>query len=91
MRAEGCSPWFVTGYVRGVGNDFTADGTWIFADENLAAATSLPFDTYVWVEGYGRFRVADRGLLGPRHLDLAVWTLEEAYAATGWRCVTVEG
>jgi hypothetical protein len=28
------------------------------------------------------FRVADRGRLSPTHIDVAVWTLDEAYALT---------
>lgn len=88
-QAGYCAEWWTTGYVRGDGNPYTADGTSIWTDENIAAAVSLPFDSKVWVEGYGVYRIADRGHLGANHIDLAVWTLAEAYEATGWRTLCV--
>lgn len=86
LSASGCELYQITGYVR---TDFagpTADGTPIRTDEPIVAASyNLPLGSYVWIEDLGTFRVADRGMLGPRHLDVATWTRSEAYQLTGWR------
>lgn len=79
-----CAVYTITGYVRTEFSDYTADGTPILTDEPIAASGyDLPFGAMVDVDGLGIFRIADRGLLGPRHLDIAVWSRAEAYAITG--------
>ncbi len=81
-----CSSWWFTGYAR---TDFpgrTADGTPTSTREPILAATSLPLGSYVYVPEWDTtFRVADRGLLGAKHLDVLTDSRQEAYALTGWR------
>lgn len=80
----------ITGYVRTEFSPWTADGTSVYTDEPIAAASNwIPFDSYVIVDGLGTFRVADRGYLGPAHIDVAVWSYAEAYAITSVRNVCV--
>jgi 3D (Asp-Asp-Asp) domain-containing protein len=84
----------ITAYVRTEygPNAKTFDGTSIFADEPIAAASwNIPIDSVVEVEGLGSYRVADRGALGSRGwVDIAVWSRSEAFALTSTRriCVT---
>ena len=87
-------PWCyqgrITGYVRGTGNALTYDGTSIWTSEDIVAAGwDIPLQSVVYVEGLGNFRVADRGKLGPGHIDVAVWSLTEAYALTSVRRICV--
>lgn len=87
-----CDSWFVTGYVRGEGSAYTADGTSVWSGEAVAAAPYwVPFGTYVTVDGLGTYRVADRGRLGERHLDVLVDTRRQAYALTGTYTVCLGG
>ena len=88
-----CEPYWITGYVRTEYSARTYDGTSVYTDEPIVAASwNLPIDTIVEIEELGRFRVADRGHLGPRHIDVAVWSRPEAFALTGRRrvCVVAE-
>ena len=88
-----CESYVITGYVRTEFSARTYDGTSIYTDEPIVAASwNLPIDTIVEIEELGRFRVADRGHLGPRHIDVAVWSRPEAFALTGDRrvCVVAE-
>ena len=80
----------VTGYVRGEGSPWTYDGTSIWEEGIAAAGWNIRLGSMVWVDGLGTFRVADRGMLGPDHIDIAVYTRREAFAITGWRaaCLT---
>ena len=79
-----CYRGVVTAYVRSEYGPTTYDGTPIGTSEAIAAAGwDIPLDSVVSVEGLGTYRVADRGMLGPGHIDVAVWTRQEAYAATG--------
>jgi 3D (Asp-Asp-Asp) domain-containing protein len=83
-----CEEYVITGYVRTAPyhSSRTYDGTPILTPEPIVAGSwNLPIGTVVQVEGLGRFRVADRGHLGARHIDVAVWSDEEAYALTGIR------
>ncbi|MGE4164219.1 MAG: hypothetical protein AB7G23_21055 [Vicinamibacterales bacterium] len=83
-----CELYVITGYVRTAPyhSDRTYDGTPILTPEPIVAASwNLPIDTVVQVAGLGRFRVADRGRLGTRHIDVAVWSEAEAFALTGER------
>jgi 3D (Asp-Asp-Asp) domain-containing protein len=56
-----------------------------------AASSSLAIGSRVAIDGLGVSRVADRGYLGERHIDVAVWSRAEAYALTGVRDVCVVG
>jgi 3D (Asp-Asp-Asp) domain-containing protein len=85
-----CGPIRVTGYSRHEFSPRTADGTSIYADEPIAAASwNVPLNSYVEIEGVGTFRIADRGMLGNGSpltwVDVAVWSRAEAYALTGVR------
>lgn len=90
-RAEECETYRVTGYVRGHHSPRTFDGTSVWTEEPLAAASwNVPIGAKVEIEGVGTFRVADRGGgLGPRHVDVLVDSVAEAYALTDWRTVCV--
>jgi hypothetical protein len=88
-----CQDARVTGYVRGAHSPWTYDGTSIFTDEPIAAASwDIPLQSMVAVWGLGPFRVADRGsgLGSGGWIDIAVWSRDEAYALTSVRrvCVT---
>jgi hypothetical protein len=79
----------ITGYWRLAPyfNPHTFDGTPITTPEDIVAASwDVPLGARVTIEHpltEGRtFRVADRGRLSPTHIDVAVWTLDEAYALT---------
>lgn len=83
-----CGPAHITGYVRTEFSPHTADGTSIYTDEPIVAASyDVAMGATVEIEGLGTFRVADRGMLGNGHpltwIDVAVWTHSEAYALTG--------
>lgn len=88
--AEACFEGRATGYVRSEYGPLTADGTPILTDEPIAAAGyAIPLGAYVSVEGLGVYRVADRGMLGPYDVDIAVWSRAEAYAITSQRQVCI--
>lgn len=85
----------ITGYSRHEFSPRTFDGTPIWTEEPIVAASwNIPLGWYVDVEGLGTYRVADRGMLGSSGwIDIATWSRAEAYALTGWRqiCVTPPG
>lgn len=89
-----CQEATLTAYVRTEygPNAKTFDGTSIFVDEPIAAASwNIPLDSIVHVDGIGSYRVADRGSLGSYGwVDIAVWSRSEAFALTSTRriCVT---
>jgi 3D (Asp-Asp-Asp) domain-containing protein len=92
--AAWCGRSFTTGYVRTEHGTHTADGTPIWTQEPIAAAGySIPLGSYVEVEGLGRYRVADRGMLGADNIDIAVWDRATAFQITGMRgyCVYPPG
>jgi 3D (Asp-Asp-Asp) domain-containing protein len=74
-----------------VGSAHTYDGTSIWTDEPIAAASwNIPMGSYVEVEGVGTYRVADRGMLGSSGwVDIAVYSHAEALALTDVRTVCV--
>jgi 3D (Asp-Asp-Asp) domain-containing protein len=82
--AQECQQYVVTSYAAAEYPGWTADGsttTWgaINRGEPIAAASfNVPFGSTVWVEGLGSYRVADRGQLGARHIDVLVPTRGEA-------------
>lgn len=78
----------ISGYVRGHHSDYTFDGTSVWSREPIAACSyNLALGQMIEVEGLGVYRCADRGMLGPRHIDILVDDLPTAYAITGWRLV----
>ena len=83
VQAANCDSYRVTGYVRGQGSGWTYDGTSEYTREAIAAASwNVPIDAKVQVDGVGTFRVADRGNLSARHIDVLVDSVSEAYALT---------
>lgn len=86
-----CRSVWTTGYVRSEFSPWTFDGTPIWTDEPIVAASwDIPIGHYVELEGLGRFRVADRGMLGSDGwIDVATWSRAEAYQITGtrWACI----
>ena len=84
VSAQECSEFVVTAYAASDYPGLTADGstTTVAAlnrGERIAAASSwVPFGSYVQVVGVGNFRVADRGYLGPKHLDILMRSRYEA-------------
>jgi hypothetical protein len=90
-----CRGVMVTGYVRTEFSAHTYDGTSIYTDEPIAAASwDIPIGQHVVIKGLGRYRVADRGMLGSDGwVDVAVWSRSEAYAITGRReaCIVDPG
>jgi 3D (Asp-Asp-Asp) domain-containing protein len=87
----GCRQMRITGYVRTAFSHYTWDGTSIYSDEPIVAASwDIPMGYYVQIDGLGTYRVADRGLLGSSGwVDVAVWSPDDAYALTGYRQVCV--
>lgn len=82
-----CQAMKITGYVRGEQSARTFDGTSIYTDEPIVAASwNVPLGWYADIDGLGLHRVADRGMLGSAGwLDVAVWDRATAYGLTGWR------
>jgi 3D (Asp-Asp-Asp) domain-containing protein len=90
-REGGCRQMRITGYVRTEFSTHTWDGTSIYTDEPIVAASwDVPIGAYVAIDGLGVYRVADRGLLGSSGwIDVAVWSRREAFDLTGYRQVCV--
>jgi len=86
-----CQESRVTGYVRSEYGPYTSDGTPIYTDEPIAAASwNIPIDSTVVVDGLGTYRIADRGTLGSSGwVDIATWSRAEAYELTSVRTVCV--
>lgn len=89
--SQRCMAARITGYVRTDGDPYTYDGTSIYTEEAIAAASwNIPIDSMVEVEGYGAVRIADRGMLGSTGwIDIAVWSRAEALSLTSYRTVCV--
>lgn len=88
--APWCGPTRITGYVRTDGNAHTYDGTPIWTNEPIVAASwDVLIGSVAEIDGLGSFRVADRGMLGNGNpmpwVDVAVWTRREALDLTGVR------
>lgn len=92
-RAQSCQTYHITGYVRGHHSALTFDGTSVWTRERIAAASwNVPMGAYVQVvggAGAGTYRVADRGNLGARAIDILVDSVSEAYELTDDRTVCV--
>jgi 3D (Asp-Asp-Asp) domain-containing protein len=93
-----CSPYRVTAYASSEYPGWTADGSTttrgaLARGEPIAAASrNVPFNAVVDVDGLGAYRVADRGHLDARHIDVLVGTRDEALEiGSSYRtvCVTV--
>jgi hypothetical protein len=87
-----CGQVRLTGYVRTEFSPWTFDGTSIYTDEKIVAASwDVKLGSIADIEGLGSYRVADRGRLGSGSptpwVDVAVWSRAEAYALTGFRQV----
>lgn len=86
-----CEVYRITGYASTDYPGVTADGStttvgalaggqWI-----AAASWNVPMGAKIEVQDLGTFRVADRGMLGPRHVDVLVPSRSDAYAITSNR------
>lgn len=89
QQEDGCEPigrYRITGYTRYGGNAHTFDGTPVSNGEKVVAASwDIPIGTLVRIEGLAPvYRVADRGMLGPRHFDVMVEDVATAYALEAW-------
>ncbi len=92
-RAATCPNWCGTGYVPGpdAPNPTTADGTSVWTAESIAAAPAwVPFGSLIDLPELSlTVRVADRGNLGPCHVDIRVFSTRAAYALTGHYDATI--
>lgn len=89
-EAPWCGSVRLTAYIRTDFSPWTWDGTSIYTDEPIVAASwDVIMGSLADVEGLGTFRVADRGHLGNGipmpWLDVAVWDRATAYSLTGVR------
>lgn len=86
-----CEMYRITGYASTDFPGVTADGStttvgalaggqWI-----AAASWNIPMGAKVEIQDIGTYRVADRGMLGPRHIDVLVPSRADAYALTSNR------
>lgn len=75
-----CMMYTITAYSVEDFPGFTADGTPTIGNAGRIAAASydLPLGTYVSIDGLGVYRIADRGMLGHRHIDVLMATTREA-------------
>lgn len=84
--AERSGEYEVTAYCKGAcccqqwADGVTSDGTILSQPSRIVAAPrGVPFDTMLYVPGYGLARVADRGgAIKGRRLDVFFWTHREA-------------
>jgi hypothetical protein len=92
-EAPWCGDAKITGYVRTEFSPWTYDGTSIYTDEPIVAASwDVKMGSIADIDGLGSYRVADRGSGLGRGIplpwvDVATWTRAEAYALTGIRRV----
>lgn len=80
LNMQHCETYTITAYSVEQYPGTTTDGTRTPGNAGVIAAGSynLPFNTYVDIEGVGVYRIADRGHLGVRHVDILVNTTREA-------------
>ena len=86
--------WRITGYdphcdhCCGKHNGITASGNQ--AEFGVTAGcNNLPLGTKIYVEGYGVFRVDDRGGMSKNHIDIAAPSHDACYQMTGYANVYV--
>ena len=78
----------ITGYTPGCehccGNTegITASGVEAIVGYTVAAESSIPFGTTIYIEGYGYYVVEDRGAFDSGTIDIAASTHEECYLLT---------
>jgi 3D (Asp-Asp-Asp) domain-containing protein len=91
LLSSWCQEARITGFVRSEYGPLTYDGTPIGTPEAIAAASwNIPIDSVVEIPDLGRFRVADRGMLGSSGwVDVAVLDRATAYAITSVRTVCI--
>ena len=90
--AAWCQDAKISGYVKSEYGPRTYDGTSIWTDEPIVAASwNIPIDSMVTIEGLpSAYRVADRGMLGSAGwIDVPVDTRAQAYALTSVRTICV--
>lgn len=77
---ESCSQTVITAYSVEQYPGTTTDGTRTPGNAGVIAAASYNYalGTFITVEGLGTYRVADRGHLGPNHIDVLMATTREA-------------
>ncbi len=81
---QACETYVITAYAASDYPGWTADGSTttvgaLNRGEPIAAASwNVPMGAYVQVVGLGSYRVADRGHLGARHIDVLMRTHSEA-------------
>jgi 3D (Asp-Asp-Asp) domain-containing protein len=75
-----CQSYTITAYSVEQFGGYTYDGTPTRGNAGVIAAGSwnLPINTIVEVEGVGVYRIADRGHLGTRHVDILMQSTREA-------------
>jgi 3D (Asp-Asp-Asp) domain-containing protein len=84
QASDDCGTYRITAYAASEYPGWTADGSTttrgaLARGEPIAAASfNVPFDAVVEVEGLGAYRVADRGHLDARHIDVLVSSRAEA-------------
>jgi len=72
-------PQAITGWDYSGDPLITASGEEVVPWKTAAAGRNIPFGTYVLIENIGLWRINDRGgLIGPKNLDIAVNTTQEA-------------
>ena len=68
----------------------TTSGTRTQPGLTIAAGPSIPFGTKVFIQGHGWREVHDRGpAITDNHIDICVWTREEAFAIGRGNAVVV--
>ena len=86
-----CETYRITGYAATDYPGTTADGSTttvaaLSRGEWIAAASrNVPMGATIEIDGIGSYRVADRGYLDARHVDVLVATRAEAVALTSYR------
>lgn len=80
LMLQSCEIYTITSYSVEMFPGRTYDGTRTIGNAGRIAAGSwnLPIDTRVEIEGVGVYRIADRGRLGHRHIDILTQSTREA-------------
>lgn len=80
LNMQQCESYTITAYSIEQYPGITSSGISTQGNAGVIAAgsTNLPFGTHVDIEGVGVYRIADRGHLGRRHVDILTQTTREA-------------